>query len=385
MKTSSVIFAAAIVLAGSCCEGARAGELLAAISQVATGACREQLAGQSFDIPDNEHVRGVATFPNESLEKIKSDVTRCTLKEDTATVAVRLTVPCRLAAKVLRQAGDVDFVAEPVIKVTVSGQLKLEPHPGKPDLVQLVGEVAELDAEVSFEKIIPPDVVRNQEDLETILNDSLRQKKKKLIASVNQALAKQARQIPIKGTPAGEDNPWLRLVVQSALTDELGKHATEAAAWYAEATHRRKKEVLLTITWTERTRTWVWLPDSAQIDIKIQQLELTPEGRVAFSAVAAGPVAFRLWGEIEGGPSGELRGTATTKISVKGSFALGEGGRVEQAALSELTSTIDKLKFENEVVDLLAQLLVPAANEFLKNHNQKYRRELEGALNRCSL
>jgi hypothetical protein len=186
----------------------------------------------------------------------------------------------------------------------------------------------------------------------------------------------------------GQDNPVLRSRLQQKIVEELAEHHSQETAWYSEKSVNKQKwtkgkligRPIRLASWTEESKTWVWLEDPARLAVNLTRLEFR-DGRVHFALTARGKARFKAWGRIPKLAKGMVGGTMDVEIDVAGSSALGTGG-LTGSSVPTFTGRLHDLRFNNDLGHPFEDLVKDALNRYIENHSDKLRASMEKAIDR---
>jgi hypothetical protein len=187
-----------------------------------------------------------------------------------------------------------------------------------------------------------------------------------------------------------QDNPILRQRLEQKIVEELSKHTTEETAWYNEKSKDKQswiKNKLMKIrlaSWTEESKTWIWLEDPAKnLTVKLNQFEIR-DGRVHFSLSTIAMVRFKVFGRIPKLAKATVGGTVWMKFDINGSTTLGDG-KLEGSQISLLNGELKNLQFNNDLGNPLEPVVEDALNDHVRNRNQKLRHSVERAIDKVKV
>ena len=189
---------------------------------------------------------------------------------------------------------------------------------------------------------------------------------------------------------AAQDNPILRERLEQKIVEEMSKHTTEGTAWHNEKSKDKQKWVKTKVfkmrlaSWTEESKSWIWLEDPAKhLTVKLNQFEIR-DGRVHFSLTAVAMVRFKVFGRIPKLAKATVGGTVWTKFDINGSTALGDG-HLEGSKINLLNGELKNLQFNNDLGNPLEPLVEDALNDHVRDRNEKLRTSVERAIDRVKL
>lgn len=185
--------------------------------------------------------------------------------------------------------------------------------------------------------------------------------------------------------------PLVRGLIKERIVAELAEHNSEETAWYKEKSKDkqqwaksnffgRKVKVRLA-SWTEQSKTWLWLVDPQnKLTVELREFSVS-DGRVSFALVADAKVRFKAWGHIPHLGQASVGGTTWLKIDIAGSAAVGSG-RLEKAEVTTLKGEVRDLQFNNHLASPMDNLVKDWLNAHVRNDNDRFREKLEKAINR---
>jgi hypothetical protein len=196
----------------------------------------------------------------------------------------------------------------------------------------------------------------------------------------------------LSAEPAGaQDIPLVRTLLERVLRDELAAHDSEETAWYNDKTKDKIKYFQMNLfgreidqrvaSWTEETRSWIWIEKPAEsLSLELEQFEVR-DGRVHFAVHARAKLGFRVWGRIPRLVQGNASGTAHCNFTLAGSTTIAGGGLAD-SQITRLDGKLRELQFNNDLASPLEKLVTRALNDHVENKNKKLRTSVEKAINR---
>jgi hypothetical protein len=188
---------------------------------------------------------------------------------------------------------------------------------------------------------------------------------------------------------AAEDNPVLRARLEQKMVEDLAKHNSQETAWHSEKSVDRQKwtsgkllgRKIRLASWTEESKSWVWLEDSPQtVSLDLKRLAIR-DGRLEFSVLATAKARFKAWGRIPKFAQASVGGTVRVQIEIEGSAAVGEG-HLENSKITTFRAVLDDLRFNNKAALPLQDLIEDSLNRYAEHKNEKFRGSLEKAIDR---
>lgn len=193
---------------------------------------------------------------------------------------------------------------------------------------------------------------------------------------------------------ADADNPILRKLIERKIREELNQHDSEDKAWYDEKSKDRVKYFQMNFfgreinrrvaSWTEQSKTWVWLEDPEEkLALEVTHFAIR-DGRVEFALSARAKAGFRVWGRIPRLAKGNASGTVWVKFEIEGSAALGGEG-LKDSRITRLKANLSDLQFNNDLGSPFENLVVDALNNHVRKKNGKLCGSVEKAINRVEI
>ncbi len=154
---------------------------------------------------------------------------------------------------------------------------------------------------------------------------------------------------------AAQDNPVLRERLQQKIVEELGRHHTLETAWYNEKSVDKQQwtkgnvlgRKIRLASWTEDSKTWLWLEDPAStLALDVKRLEIRG-GRVEFSVAAKATARFKGWGRIPKLAQAAVGGSVNVAIKIEGSAAIGDG-HLQDSKITMFKGVLDDLRFNKK-------------------------------------
>ena len=188
----------------------------------------------------------------------------------------------------------------------------------------------------------------------------------------------------------GQDNPVLRERLEQIIVEEMSKHDSEQTAWYNEKSKDRQQWIKTKLfkvrlaSWTEQSKTWIWLEDPRKhLTVKLDRFEIR-DGRVNFSLSTIAMVRFKVFGRIPKLAKTMVGGTVWMKFDIDGSTALGDG-HLEGSKINLLHGELRNLQFNNDLGSPLEPLVEDALNDHVRDRNEKLRQSVERAIDKVKL
>ena len=188
---------------------------------------------------------------------------------------------------------------------------------------------------------------------------------------------------------AAQDNPILRERLEQKITEELAKHDAEERAWYNEKSVNKQSwtsgkilgKPIRLASWTEESKSWVWLVDpGTTLVIDLQHLAIR-NGRVEFQLSVAALARFKASGRIPKFAKAAVGGTVQMDVELAGSAAVREGGLTD-AKITTFEGVLRNIQFNNDLAHPLEDLVKDALNSHVRKENAKFRASLERAIER---
>jgi hypothetical protein len=187
----------------------------------------------------------------------------------------------------------------------------------------------------------------------------------------------------------GQDNPILRERLTQMVVAELSRHSSLETAWYNEKSANREswtsgkllRRKIRLASWTEQSKSWVWLEDPAHtlvIDLKHLAIQ---NGRLEFGMTAVAKARFKVWGRIPKLAKATVGGTLRAQIEIEGAASIGDG-RLENGQITRLHAVLHELRFNNEGARPMDNLVKDALNDYLDHNNARLRENLQKAVDR---
>ena len=195
----------------------------------------------------------------------------------------------------------------------------------------------------------------------------------------------------LAGPIFAQDNPVLRELLTQRIVSELARHDSESTAWHNEKSKDKQQWAKANLfgrhvkvrlaSWTEQSKTWLWLEDPAQsLSVDLRHFAVR-EGRVEFSLVAVAKARFKAWGRVPKLAQGSAGGSVWLKLDIQGSTAVGDG-RLEQSNIAVLKGEIRELQFNNQLGGPVEGLVEDWLNARAEHDNEKLRHSLEKSIDR---
>jgi hypothetical protein len=212
-----------------------------------------------------------------------------------------------------------------------------------------------------------------------------------LIVAALVAVASLAQRTKADDTFLGTLNPLLRGLIEQKIVAELAEHDSEQTSWYKAKSKDKQQWMKANLfgrhvkvrlaSWTEESKTWLWLEDpEKKLTVELREFSVS-DGRVAFSLTADAKMHFKAWGHIPRLGQASAGGTTWLKIEIAGSAAVG-AGRLEKAEVTTLKGEIRDLQFNNHLASPADNLVKDWLNAHVRNDNDHLREKLEKAINR---
>jgi hypothetical protein len=188
---------------------------------------------------------------------------------------------------------------------------------------------------------------------------------------------------------AAQDNPVLRERLEQKIVEELSTHNSQETAWYNERSVNKQswtKGKLLgrpirLASWTEETKTWVWLEDPARsLSLDLKSLGIRG-GRVEFALTARSHARFKASGRIPKLAKAAVGGVMDIDIEIAGSAAIAARGLTD-AKITTFNGRLHDLRFNNDAAHPFEDLAKDALNRYIDDHNDKLCRSMEKAIDR---
>jgi hypothetical protein len=187
----------------------------------------------------------------------------------------------------------------------------------------------------------------------------------------------------------GQDNPVLRERLEQKIVEDLSQHCSQETAWYNEKSVDKQKwtegkvvgRKIRLASWTEQSKTWLWLEDpQSTLSLDLQRLALR-DGRLEFALTAKAKARFKAWGRIPKLAQASVGGNVVLAIEIDGSAAIGDG-QLHDGKITKLRLQLDDLRFNKKAAHPVEGLLEDAVNDYVDDKNEKLRRSIEKAINR---
>jgi len=191
-----------------------------------------------------------------------------------------------------------------------------------------------------------------------------------------------------------QDNPILRKLLEQKIVEELSEHHSEETAWYQEKSKNKVKYFQTNLfgreidkkvaSWTEETKTWIWLEEPAKtLSVKLTQFTLR-DGRAEFALTMRAKAGFRVWGRIPRLVKGNASGTVWLDTEIAGSATLGGEG-LKDGRITKLDGKLSDLQFNNDLGSPFERLITETLNDRVKSKNEKLRGSVEKAINKVKI
>ncbi len=195
----------------------------------------------------------------------------------------------------------------------------------------------------------------------------------------------------LDGPIFAQDNPVLRELLKQKILAELARHDSESTAWHNEKSKDKQKWAKANLfgrrvkvrlaSWTEESKTWLWLEDPAHsLSVDLREFAIR-ENRIDFSLVAVAKARFKAWGHVPKLGQAAAGGVLWLKIEIQGSTAVGDG-RLEQSKIAVLKGEISNLQFNNDLAGPIEGLVEDWLNARAEHDNEKLRRSLAKSIDR---
>jgi hypothetical protein len=187
----------------------------------------------------------------------------------------------------------------------------------------------------------------------------------------------------------GQDLPLVRKLLQQQLMAEMLKHDSEETAWYNEKSVDRQKwssgkvlgKKIRLASWTEQSKTWLWLEDPEQtLHLELTKLAVV-DGRAEFALTGTAKARFKAWGRIPKLAKGSVGGNLIASFTIEGSTAMRNGG-FDGTQVTRFEARLHDLRFNNDLVHPLEDLIKDGLNDYVEDKNGKFRRTVEQAIDR---
>jgi len=188
---------------------------------------------------------------------------------------------------------------------------------------------------------------------------------------------------------AAQDLPIVRKIFEQMLIAEMAAHDSQQTAWYKEKSVDKKKwtsgkllgRKIRLASWTEQSKTWFWLEAPQQtLSLQIERFAVR-DARLEFAVAATAKARFRVWGRIPKLVRASASGSALVRFQIEGSTAIGGGG-LQDSQVTKLAARLDDLRFNNDLAHPFEDLVKDALNDYVKDKNDKMRRDVEKAIDR---
>jgi hypothetical protein len=186
-----------------------------------------------------------------------------------------------------------------------------------------------------------------------------------------------------------QDNPILRERLAQKIVEELSKHDAEERAWYNEKSVNKQSwtsgkilgKPIRLASWTEESKSWVWLVDpKTTLNVELRHLAIR-EGRVEFALSTAALARFKASGRIPKFAKTAVGGTVRMEVEIAGSAAL-SAGTLADAKITTFEGVLHDIQFNNDLAHPLEDLVKDALNAHVRKENAKFRASLERAIER---
>ncbi len=167
------------------------------------------------------------------------------------------------------------------------------------------------------------------------------------------------------------------------------QHASEETAWYNEKSVDRQKwtsgkllgKKIRLASWTEQSKTWLWLENPAEsLELELTRLAVV-EGRAEFALRAVAKARFKAWGRIPKLAKGAVGGNVLAKFEIEGSTSMAGGG-FGGTQVTKFKGELTDLRFNNDLAHPFEDLVKDALNDYAQDKNAKLRRSVEKAVDR---
>jgi len=191
------------------------------------------------------------------------------------------------------------------------------------------------------------------------------------------------------GGRAVADNPAIQKAMAQKLKQELSKHRSEDTAWFneSEREHKISKTVfgreIVIARWSDEAKTWVWLDDpDSTLSVDVSRFTLK-NGVVSFAVVAKGKAKAKAWAKVPNVVKGDVMATARVHIDLEGSCKIKEG-KLAEAKITKLEGRISDFRPNNDLLKVIQGWLKDVANDYIKHNRDRYRTDLEKAINKTT-
>lgn len=186
------------------------------------------------------------------------------------------------------------------------------------------------------------------------------------------------------------DNDVAKKIIGTAIRKELSIHDSSDSAWESDSEERHEisKTVfgkkIVVASWTDESSSNVWLDDPNEtLTVDVTEFKIK-DGKVTFGARLKGKAKFKASYKVKNVASGNVKGSARVEISVEGSAKLGDG-EFSEAKISNLRGRLSDVRFSSDLLRQVQGLVKDAANSYISHKNDKYKRDLEKAINKAKL